>query len=151
MAVRSEPRVPGGRLADLAVDLEDDWTYIEVKTRNLRAKKRDLCIEKNILSEMLRLLAHSTRQLPRHEPAMAVLSTSASANKQLALRRITTARAFGDRFFQDNPNNIIGVIIIAPFRRRRSRTGWGYASAIIQNPKWRESSEDIAKLAAIQL
>jgi len=82
---------------------------------------------------------------------MAVLSTSASANKQLALRRIATARAFGDRFFQDNPNNIIGVIIIAPFRRRKSSTGWGYASAIIQNPKWRKSSENIAKLAAIQL
>jgi hypothetical protein len=69
----------------------------------------------------------------------------------MASNRIAIARAFGDRLFDENSDNIIGVIIIAPFHNRKSRTGWGYASAMIVNPKWRNPTQNLDKLAAVQL
>jgi hypothetical protein len=69
----------------------------------------------------------------------------------MASNRIAITRAFGDRFFDDDSENIIGVIIIAPFHNRKSRTGWGYASALIANPRWRNPRGTLDKLAALQL
>jgi hypothetical protein len=151
IAVRSEPLVPGGRRADLAVDLDGNWTYIEVKTRNVCVDNQNMAFRKKSLRELLRLRAHSLKQLPRKESALAVLSTSPSANRRRALTRIAIARRFGDRFFDEDSDNIIGVMIFAPFRSSNSRTGWGYASAMIANPKWINPGEDFDKLAAVQL
>ncbi len=151
IAVRSEPPVPGGRCADLAIDLEGDWTYVEVKTHDVRVVKRNISFRKTALREMLRLRAHSIKQLPRRESALAVLSTSTSADREMASSRIAITRAFGDRFFDENSDNILGVIIIAPFHNRKSRTDWSYASAMLANPKGRNSVENLGKLAAVQL
>jgi hypothetical protein len=131
----SEPPVPGGRRADLAIDLEGNWTYVEVKTRNVRVVKQNTSFRKNALREMLRLRAHSVKQLPRKQPALAVLSTSTSIDRGMAANRIAIARAFGDRFFDENSDNIIGVIIIAPFRNRKSRTGRGLCFSHDREPE----------------
>ena len=151
LAVRSEPPVPGGRRADLAVELGGSWTYVEVKTRNASLAQHDASLRKNFLREMLRLRAHSLKQLPRKESALMVLSISASVNRKTASNRIAIARTFGDRFFDENSDNIIGMMILAPFRSERSRTGWRYASAMIMNPSWDGRMENFEELAAVQL
>ncbi len=151
IAVRSEPPVPGGRRADLAVDFGGNWTYVEVKTRNVRVIKRTRSFRKSALREMLRLRAHSLRQLPRKESALVVVSTSTSRDREMASSRIEIARAFANRFFDENSDNIIGVMIFAPFHNSKSRTGWSYASAMIVNPKWRNPGENLNNLAAVQL
>ncbi len=151
IAVRSEPPVPGGRRADLAVDFGGNWVYVEVKTRNVRVVKRSRSFRKYVLREMLHLRAHSLKQLPRKESALVVVSTSTSTDRGMASRKIAIARAFEDKFFDDNSNNIIGVMIFAPFHNSKSPTGWSYASAMIVNPKYRNPGENLDNLAAVQL
>jgi hypothetical protein len=152
IAVRSEPPLPGGKHADLAVSLDNAWTYIEVKTRahGARRKKR-ASYRQDLLREILRLRAHSLKQLPRKESSLVVLSTSLSPSRRKAVSNIALARSFTNRIFDHGNEKILGLMIFAPFRGCvNSSPGWQYASALIPNPNL-ERSEGLEKLASVQL
>ena len=153
IAVKAEPTLPGGKKADLAVALEDGWTYIEVKTRNgERDRHRKSSFRQNFLREIMRLQAHSLKQLPRKESSLVVLSTSSSQDRRKAINKITIARSFASRIFSQNSEKVMGLMIFAPFRStRKSPTGWRYASALIPNPNWRHQPGKFDKLSSVQL
>jgi len=153
IAVRSEPTLPGGKHADLAVSLGDGWTYIEVKTRAsiISQRKRRLSYRQNFLREILRLRAHSLKQLPRKEPSLVVLSTSTSSNRRKAMSKIDLARKFTDKMFDHDSARVLGLMIFVPFRAPTSSSGWRYASAMIPNPNIKDPDDGFDKLASVQL
>jgi len=153
IAVRSEPTLPGGKRSDLAISLDRDWTYIEVKTRNEeRNHHEDISQRQSFLREIMRLHAHSLKQLPRKESSLVVLSTSSSPDRRKAVSKITIARSFADRIFSHNSEKVMGMMIFAPFRSpRKSPTGWRYASTLIPNPNCKHPSDKFHKLGSVQL
>lgn len=154
IAVKSEPILPGGKRADLAVGRGKSWTYIEVKTRSngVVNQKPRLSFRQDLLREILRLRAHSLKQLPKKQSSLMVLATSASPTRRKAISKIVIARSFGDRIFDHNSENILGLMIFAPFRNpNQSQKSWKYASALIPNPNLSASEEKLEKLAGIQL
>ncbi len=153
IAVKSEPTLPGGKHADLAVSLGDSWTYIEVKTRAsiISQRKRRLSYRQNLLREILRLRAHSLKQLPRKEPSLVVLSTSISSDRRRAMTKIDLARKFTDRIFDHDSQRVVGLMIFAPFRAPSSSSGWSYASTIIPNPNVDYPGDRFAILESVQL
>jgi len=152
IAVRSEPSLPGGKHADLAVSLDNAWTYIEVKTRAHNAKRRkQASYRQDLLREILRLRAHSLKQLPKKESALVVLSTSLSPSRRKAVSKIALARSFTNRIFDHGNEKILGLMIFAPFRGSvDSLPSWQYASALIPNPNL-DQSDGLEKLASVQL
>jgi len=153
IAVKSEPQLPGGKRADLAVAFDGGWMYMEVKTRNEeRSRHESVSFRQSFLREIMRLQAHSLKQLPRKESSIVVLSTSASPDRRKAINKITIARSFAGRIFGQDSSRVIGLMIFAPFRsRRKSPTGWRYASALIPNPNWQNRAEEFGRLAGVQL
>jgi len=152
IAVRSEPILPGGKRADLAVVVDNGWTYIEVKTRTIKASKRHLSLRQNLLRELLRVRAHSLKQLPKKEPSLVVLATEASLDRRNAINKITLARAFAGRIFDHDSERVIGMMIFAPFKNGKSTHGsWKYASTLIPNPNSKNGLERLEKLAHVQL
>jgi len=153
IAVKSEPTLPGGKKSDLAISLDHDWTYIEVKTRNgARNRHGNISQRQSFLREIMRLHAHSLKQLPRKEPSMVVLSASSSPDRRKAVNKITIARSLASRIFSQNSERVMGLMIFAPFRSpRKSPTGWRYASALIPNPNCKNPSDKFDKLGSIQL
>jgi len=155
IAVRSEPSLPGGKHADLAVSLDNVWTYIEVKTRahsvqGVQRKKR-ASYRQDLLREILRLRAHSLKQLPKKESSLVVLSTSLSPSRRKAVSKIALARSFTNRIFDHGNEKILGLMIFAPFRGSvNSLPEWQYASTLIPNPNL-EQSEGLERLASVQL
>jgi len=116
IAVKSEPTLPGGKRADLAFSLDNQWTYIEVKTRgNGISGRRRRSYRQDFLRELLRLRAHSLKQLPKKEASLVVLSTSISANRRKALSKIDLARSFTGRIFDHDSERVLGLMIFAPF------------------------------------
>jgi len=153
IAVRSEPTLPGGKHADLAVSLGDSWTYIEVKTRGhvVSQRKKALSHRQDFLRELLRLRAHSLKQLPKKEPSLVVVATSSSSNRRKAINKIALAHAFKNRIFDRDTEKILGLMIFAPFRgSSEESSGWHYASTLIPNPKI-ENDDGFEKLTSIQL
>ncbi len=153
IAVRSEPTLPGGKHADLAVSLGNRWTYIEVKTRasGLSERRRRLSHRQNLLRELMRLRAHSLKQLPKKESSLVVLSTSISANRRKAITKIALARSFTGRIFDHDSEKVLGLMIFAPFRAPNATVGWRYASTLIPNPNLKAQGEGFDKLASVQL
>ena len=153
IAVKSEPQLPGGKRADLAVAFNGEWTYMEVKTRNEdKTRHGNASFRKSFLREIMRLQAHSLKQLPRKQSSIVVLSTSTSPDRRKAVSKITIARSFAGRIFGQESSRVMGVMIFAPFRsRRKSPTGWRYASTLIPNPRWEDSVDRFDKLASVQL
>ena len=153
IAVRSEPTLPGGKHADLAVSLGNRWTYIEVKTRaNGRSEQhRRLSYRQDFLRELLRLRAHSLKQLPKKEASLVVLSTSISSDRRKAMSKIALARSFTGRIFDHDSQKILGMMIFAPFRAPYGSSGWRYASALIPNPNLKAQGDGFDKLAGVQL
>jgi hypothetical protein len=153
IAVRSEPTLPGGKRSDLAVSLGHDWTYIEVKTRNgTRNNRGNTSQRQSFLREIMRLHAHSLKQLPRKELSLVVLSASASPDRRKAVSKITIARSLASRIFGQDSEKVVGLMIFAPFRStRKSPTGWRYASALISNPNCKNTSVKFDRLSSIQL
>jgi len=152
IAVRSEPTLPGGKRSDLAVSLDHHWTYIEVKTRNGARNGRGVSQRQSFLREIMRLHAHSLKQLPRKESSLVVLSASSSPDRRKAVCKITIARSLAGRIFSQNSEKVMGLMIFAPFRSpRKSPTGWRYASALIPNPNYEKPSDKFDKLGNIQL
>jgi hypothetical protein len=154
IAVRSEPTLPGGKHADLAVSLGNSWTYIEVKTRahSLTTQRRKtLSHRQDFLRELLRLRAHSLKQLPKKEPSLVVVATSTSANRKKAISKIALAQAFKNRIFDHDTQKILGMMIFAPFRSSSDNpSGWRYASTLIPNPNL-DNDDGFEKLTSIQL
>lgn len=151
IAVRSEPSLPGGKHADLAVSLDNVWTYIEVKTRAHSARRKHASYRQDLLREILRLRAHSLKQLPKKESSLVVLSTSLSPSRRKAISKIALARSFTNRIFDHGNEKILGLMIFAPFRGGvNSLPEWQYASALIPNPNL-EQSHGLEKLASVQL
>ena len=152
IAVRSEPILPGGKHADLAVSLDNVWTYIEVKTRSHGAQRRKLAsYRQDLLREILRLRAHSLKQLPKKESSLVVLSTSSSPTRRKAVSKIALVRSFTNRIFDRGNEKILGLMIFAPFRgSTNSLPEWQYASALIPNPHL-DQSEGFEKLQSVQL
>jgi hypothetical protein len=153
IAVRSEPSLPGGKHADLAVSVGNAWTYIEVKTRAHVAsrRRRQLSYRQDLLREILRLRAHSLKQLPKKESSLVVLSTSLSPSRRKAISKIALARSFTNRIFDHGNGKIVGLMIFAPFRGSpNSSPIWQYASTLIPNPNV-ERSDGLDKLASVQL
>jgi hypothetical protein len=154
IAVKSDPILPGGKRADLAVGMGESWTYIEVKTRSKGAANqgRRLSFRQDLLREILRLRAHSLKQLPKKQSSLLVLATSASPTRRKAVSKIAIARLFGDRIFDNGSEKVLGLMIFAPFRNpNQSHKRWRYASALIPNPNWRANEENLEKLAEVQL
>ena len=153
IAVRSEPTLPGGKHADLAVSLGNSWTYIEVKTRanGVSDRRRQLSYRQNFLREILRLRAHSLKQLPKKESSLVVLSTSVSSNRRKALGKIALARTFTGRIFDHDSEKVVGMMIFAPFRSPQGPSGYRYASALITNPNLKAKDDGIDRLASVQL
>jgi hypothetical protein len=154
IAVRSEPTLPGGKHADLAVSMGDRWTYIEVKTRSNGTSKRarGMSYRQDFLREILRLRAHSLKQLPRKEASLVVLATSVSPNRRKAVSKIAIARSFASRIFDHDSEKVLGLMIFSPFRSPgASRSGWKYASTIIPNPNWKTGVDGFEKLTSVQL
>jgi hypothetical protein len=154
IAVKSEPILPGGKHADLAVSTGDGWTYIEVKTRSngMLHGKRRLSYRQALLREILRLRAHSLKQLPRKEASLVVLGTSASADKRKAISKITIARSFTNRIFDHGAQKVLGLMIFAPFlNAKESYSKWRYASTLIPNPNLNNQLVAFEKLGRIQL
>ncbi len=152
IAVRSEPTLPGGKRADLAVSLGNRWTYIEVKTRASGiSDRRCLSHRQNLLRELLRLRAHSLKQLPKKESSLVVLSTSISSNRRKAFSKIDLARSFTGRIFDHDSEKVLGLMIFAPFRAPSATSGWRYASTLIPNPNLKTQGEAFDKLASVQL
>lgn len=152
IAVKSEPRLPGGKRADLAVSLDNGWTYIEVKTRaNGISERRRRSYRQDFLRELLRLRAHSLKQLPKKESSLVVLSTSISANRRKAFSKIDLARSFTGRIFDHDSEKVLGLMIFAPFRAPSASSGWRYASTLIPNPKLKAQGGGFERLASVQL
>ncbi len=153
IAVRSEPTLPGGKHADLAVGLGGRWIYIEVKTRaNLvTERRRRLSYRQNFLREILRLRTHSLKQLPKKESSLVVLSTSMSPNRRKAFGKIALARAFTSRIFDHDSEKVMGLMIFAPFHSTVGPSGWRYASTLIPNPNMKAQGDSFDKLASVQL
>jgi hypothetical protein len=152
IAVRSEPTLPGGKRSDLAVSLDHDWTYIEVKTRNGARNYGDISQRQSFLREIMRLHAHSLKQLPRKKSSLVVLSASSSPDRRKAISKITIARSLAGRIFSQNSEKVMGLMIFAPFRSpRKSPTGWRYASALIPNPNCKNPGDKFDKLGSVQL
>lgn len=154
IAVKSEPTLPGGKRADLAVSMGESWTYIEVKTRanGIPKRKRQLSYRQDFLREILRLRAHSLKQLPKKESSLVVLATSASPNRRKAVSKIALARSFVSRIFDHDSERVLGLMIFAPFRNSREcQSSWRYASTMIPNPNGKARSEGFDKLARVQL
>jgi len=159
IAVKSEPALPGGKRSDLAIALDQDWTYIEVKTRNgdrphHTHHQSNISERQSFLRELMRLHAHSLKQLPRKKSSLVVLSASSSPDRRKAINKITIARSFASRIFSQNSEKVMGLMIFAPFRSpRKSPTGWRYASALIPNPNssTKNPSDRFDKLSSIQL
>jgi hypothetical protein len=152
IAVKSEPSLPGGKRADLAVSLDNRWTYIEVKTRsNGISERHRRSIRQDFLRELLRLRAHSLKQLPKKESSLVVLSTSISANRRKALSKIDFARSFTGRIFDHDSEKVLGMMIFAPFRAPSASSGWRYASTLIPNPNLKAQGDGFEKLAGVQL
>lgn len=153
VAVRSEPVLPGGKRADLAVSTGGNWTYIEVKTRaRPQARRKRVSFRQDFLREIMRLRAHSLKQLPRKESSLVVLATSASPNRRKAISKIAIARSFSNRIFDHDSEKVLGLMIFVPFRAvKGSETGWRYASTLIPNPHWKANDESFDKLASVQL
>jgi len=153
IAVRPEPSLPGGKHADLAVSLDNAWTYIEVKTRahgSLR-RRRQLSYRQDLLREILRLRAHSLKQLPKKESSLVVLSTSMSPSRRKAVSKIALARSFTNRIFDRGNQKVLGLMIFAPFRGTvDSSPAWQYASTLIPNPHI-EENDGLDRLASVQL
>ena len=152
IAVRSEPSLPGGKHADLAVSVGNSWTYIEVKTRaNGSIRRKPLSFRQDFLRELLRLRAHSLKQLPKKELSLVVLSTSISSSRRKAISKIALARSFTNRIFDHDTEKILGLMIFAPFRgSAKSPDEWRCASTLIPNPKLNQN-DNFDKLAGIQL
>jgi hypothetical protein len=153
IAVRSEPTLPGGKHADLAVSLGSAWTYIEVKTRAHIAlqRRKQSSYRQDLLREILRLRAHSLKQLPKKESSLVVLSTSLSPSRRKAVSKIALARSFTNRIFDHDNPKVLGMMIFAPFRGSvNSSSAWQYVSALIPNPNLGQS-EGLEKLASVQL
>jgi hypothetical protein len=154
IAVKSEPGLPGGKRADLAFAMGNSWTYVEVKTRSsgVLGGKRRASLRQDCLREILRLRAHSLKQLPRKESSIMVLATSASPTRRKAINKIAIARSFTGRIFGHDSEKVLGLMLFAPFRNPiQSGKGWKYASALIPNPSWKADGESFAKLASVQL
>ena len=152
IAVRTDPTLPGGKHADLAVSLGNSWTYIEVKTRaHGLPRRKQLSYRQDFLRELLRLRAHSLKQLPKKESSLVVVATSTSSNRKKAINKIALAKAFKNRIFDRDTEKILGMMIFAPFRGSSdNESGWRYASTLIPNPNL-DSSEGIDRLTSIQL
>lgn len=152
IAVRTDPTLPGGKHADLAVSLGNSWTYIEVKTRaHGLPRRKQLSYRQDFLRELLRLRAHSLKQLPKKESSLVVVATSTSSNRKKAINKIALAKAFKNRIFDRDTEKILGMMIFAPFRGSSDNaSGWRYASTLIPNPNL-DSSEGIDRLTSIQL
>lgn len=153
IAVRSEPSLPGGKHADLAVSLDNAWTYIEVKTRahGSSRRRRQLSYRQDLLREILRLRAHSLKQLPKKESSLVVLSTSLSPSRKKAINKIALARSFTNRIFDHGNEKVLGLMIFAPFRGSvNSSPTWQYASTLIPNPNLGRS-DHLDDLASVQL
>ena len=153
IAVRTEPALPGGKHADLAVSLGNSWTYIEVKTRahGLTRRRKALSYRQDFLRELLRLRAHSLKQLPKKESSLVVVATSMSSNRKKAINKIALATAFKNRIFDRDTEKILGLMIFAPFRGSSDNSsGWRYASTLIPNPNL-DNSDGIDRLTSIQL
>jgi hypothetical protein len=153
IAVKSELALPGGKRADLAVSLDDRWTYIEVKTRanGIQERRRRLSYRQDFLRELLRLRAHSLKQLPKKESSLVVLSTSISPTRRKAISKIALARSFSGRIFDHDSEKILGLMIFAPFRGTNGSSGWRYASSLIPNPNLKAQGVGFDKLASVQL
>lgn len=154
IAVKSEPILPGGKRADLAIDIGKTWTYIEVKTRSngVLNQRRRVSFRQDLLREILRLRAHSMKQLPKKKTSLMVLATSASPTRRKAISKIAIARSFGDRIFDHDSEKVLGLMIFAPFRNQNQvQKSWKYASAIIPNPNWQANEKTLEKLEGIQL
>jgi hypothetical protein len=152
IAVRSEPSLPGGKRADLAVSIDDHWIYIEVKTRaNGISERRRRSYRQDFLRELLRLRAHSLKQLPKKESSFVVLSTSMSSNRRKALGKIDLARSFAGRIFDHDSERVLGMMIFAPFRAASGSSGWRYASTLIPNPNLKNQGDEFERLAGVQL
>jgi hypothetical protein len=82
-----------------------------------------------------------------------VLSTSPSPDRREAISKITIARSFSGRIFSEKSDKVMGLMIFAPFSsRKKSPTGWRYASALIPNPNWDDDPSDkFEKLGSVQL
>ena len=152
IAVRSEPTLPGGKHADLAVALGSAWTYIEVKTRaHGISRRRRISYRQDLLREILRLRAHSLKQLPKKESSLVVLSTSLSPSRKKAISKIALARSFTNRIFDHDNEKVLGLMIFAPFRGYVDSTpAWQYASTLIANPNL-QASDGLERLAGVQL
>jgi hypothetical protein len=154
IAVKSEPILPGGKRADLAIDIGKTWTYIEVKTRShgVLNQGRRVSFRQDLLREILRLRAHSMKQLPKKKTSLMVLATSASPTRRKAISKIAIARSFGDRIFDHDSEKVLGLMIFAPFRNpNQVQKSWKYALAIIPNPKWQANENNLEKLEGVQL
>ena len=154
IAVKSEPILPGGKRADLAVSIGDRWAYIEVKTRaNGTGKlKRRFSYRQDFLREILRLRAHCLKQLPRKESSILVLATSPSPDRRNAVNKIAIARSFASKIFDQDAMRVLGLMIFAPFRNlSQSDKGWQYASTLIPNPNCKNNGETFDKLEGVQL
>ena len=154
IAVKSEPTLPGGKHADLAVSVGDGWTYIEVKTRSNGAFRRKgrLSYRQALLREILRLRAHSLKQLPRKETSLVVLATSASPDKRNAISKITIARSLAGKIFDHDARKVMGLMIFTPFQSaRESSSKWRYVSTLIPNPNLNVEIDAFEKLGSVQL
>ena len=153
IAVKSEPTLPGGKHADLAVSVGDGWTYIEVKTRSDGMfKRRRLSYRQALLREILRLRAHSLKQLPRKETSLVVLATSASPDKRNAISKITIARSLAGKIFDHDARKVMGLMIFTPFQSaRESSSKWRYVSTLIPNPNLNVEIDAFEKLGSVQL
>lgn len=154
IAVRFEPALPGGKRADLAFAMDNGWTFVEVKTRSngTLAKGQGLSLRQGLLREILRLRAHSMKQLPRKQSSLMVLATSASANRRRAISKLAIVRSFAGRIFGHDSERVLGLMIFAPFRSAsQSRKIWRYASTFIPNPNWKAKAQRFERLASVQL
>jgi len=153
LPVRVHPPLPGGKRADLAVSLRDGWTYIEIKTRadGVSRQRSRVSLRQDFLRELMRLRAHCLRQLPRKEPSLVVVSASASSNRKRAMTKIALARSFAARIFEHNSHRVLGLMLFAPFRSPRGKSGWKYASALIPNPNRETPQQEFQKLGRVQL
>jgi hypothetical protein len=150
--VKSEPALPGGKHADLAVGMGKNWVYIEVKTRSNGAatERHRPSLRQDLLREILRLRAHSLKQLPKKQSSLMVLATSASPTRRKAVSKITIMRSFGERIFAHDSGRVLGLLVFVPFRSEAHKR-WKYASAMIPNPIWEGDGENLEKLIGVQL
>jgi len=138
----------------LAVALGGEWTYIEVKTRSngIPHKNGRASLRQVFFRELIRLRAHSLRQLPRKHQSLMVLATSASPNRRQAISKIFLARSFAGRIFYHDSQKILGFMIFAPFKNPNGTgSDWKYASALIPNPNMNFQGSEFDRLGRVQL